>query len=378
LSVRVVLLTHHYPRWPGDYRGATLGALARALVRRGLSVRVVATSQERTADAELDGVPVRRVGVELTESLADQDTFAARLKRPGTWSALLRVREALKRAVRRELAAGADVVHAHSWLPAGLASPNGVPVVLTLQGREAMLLRSSRAARWLAGPLLRRAALITAPTQQAREVVQYISGRPIASGQIHPMPVDTKGHFWTRGGAGAVLVGRLDRGGRVGLALEAVAILASRGQKLALTIIGEGPDRLALERQAQILEVSSLVRFLGSMPPDQARPHLARADLMLVTARGDGGGSAVEALITGVPVVACWDSGAAVDLVPESGAGRLSLPAAEPLAESISSLLADPGRLAAGRLVGEAWRARLAPDHVAQVCESWYRDVIGR
>jgi glycosyltransferase involved in cell wall biosynthesis len=376
--VRVVLLTHHYPRWPGDYRGAALGALARALVRRGLAVRVVAASQERTADAELEGVPVRRVGVELTESLADQDTFAARLRRPGTWSALLRVREALRRAVRRELAAGADVIHAHSWLPAGLASPDGVPVVLTLQGREAMLLRASRAARWLARPLLRRASLVTAPTQQAREIVQHISGRHVAPNQIHPMPVDTRGHFWTRGGGGAVLVGRLEREGRVGLALEALAILASRGQKLALTIIGEGSDRTALERQAQILGIASQVRFLGSMPPDQARAHLARADLVLVTALGDSGGSVVDALITGVPAVGCWDSGAAVDLVPESGAGRLTLPAPEPLADSISSLLSDSERLAAGRLIGEAWRARLAPDHVAQVCESWYRDAIGR
>ena len=29
------------------------------------------------------------------------------------------------------------------------------------------------------------------------------------------------------------------------------------------------------------------------------------------------------------------------------------------------------------RLVGEAWRARLAPDHVAELCEGWYRDALG-
>jgi alpha-1,6-mannosyltransferase len=192
------------------------------------------------------------------------------------------------------------------------------------------------------------------------------------------MPMDTRGHVWTRGGDGAVLVSRLDRDGRVELALEALAALKSRGYQTSLAIIGEGPDRLALERRAQTLGVASQVRFLGAMPHDQARTHLARADFMLVTARGDAGSSALEALITGVPVVACWDSGAAIDLVPEAGAGRLSLPAADALADSIVSLLSDQRRLAAGRLVGEAWRARLAPDHVAQVCERWYRDAIGR
>jgi len=29
-----------------------------------------------------------------------------------------------------------------------------------------------------------------------------------------------------------------------------------------------------------------------------------------------------------------------------------------------------------GRLEGESWRRRLAPDHVAEVCESWYREAL--
>ena len=73
-----------------------------------------------------------------------------------------------------------------------------------------------------------------------------------------------------------------------------------------------------------------------------------------------------------MPVVACWDGGAVVDVVPESGAGRLSIPSADALADNVLNLLADTDRLALTRLVGEAWRARLAPDHVAQVCEGWY------
>jgi hypothetical protein len=65
-----------------------------------------------------------------------------------------------------------------------------------------------------------------------------------------------------------------------------------------------------------------------------------------------------------------------VDVVPESGAGRLSIPSADTLAENVLDLLADIDRLALTRLVGEAWRARLAPDHVAQLCEVWYRHAV--
>ncbi|HEY9013955.1 MAG TPA: glycosyltransferase, partial [Gemmatimonadales bacterium] len=263
--------------------------------------------------------------------------------------------------------------------PAALGAPPRVPLVLTVQGAEAALLSKSRLARWFARPVFRRAAVLTAVTRQAGEVVQQVSGRHLATVPVHPLPVDSRGHFWTRGGEGAVLTAPLNREGRVGLALETVAVLASCGHDLTLTVIGDGPERSALERQAQRLGIGALVRFLGPMPLDQARAHLARADLMLLTARGDGStGAALEALITGVPIVACWDSGAVVELVPESGSGRLSIPSAEALADCVISLQSDPARLQMGRLVGEAWRARLAPDHVAQLCEGWYRDALGR
>jgi glycosyltransferase involved in cell wall biosynthesis len=161
------------------------------------------------------------------------------------------------------------------------------------------------------------------------------------------------------------------------LAIETAAMLASCGHDLPLTIIGDGPDRASLELRAVELGIPSLIRFVGDVSPDEVRRVLERADLMLVTAQGDGIGlAALEGLISGVPVIACWDSGAAVDIVPETGAGRLSLPAAEALADSILDLQADRDRLAMARLVGESWRARLAPDHVAGLCEGWYRDAL--
>jgi teichuronic acid biosynthesis glycosyltransferase TuaC len=379
--VRVVLVTHHYPRWPGDFSGAAVGALARALVRRGIAVRVVTPSAESDDKGQLDGVMIQRVRIHrrLSQTLLDQDGFAARLSSPLRWGVLLRLWRGLRTAVRREVAAGADVVHAHWWIPSGFTAPRGVPLVITVEGTDAALLRISRVARALARPLLRRAAVVTAVSRPVGESIQNLAGRFVGAEHIHPMPIESRGHLWTRGGGGAVLMGRLDKANRVELALETVAVLASYGHDLPLTIIGDGPDRGALQRRAQRLGVAALVRFLGAMPSDQARGYLAKADLMLFTGRGQGTAVAAhEAVIAGVPVVACWDSGAPVDVVPESGAGRLSLPSAEALADSVLSLQADPDRLAASRLVGEAWRTRLAPDHVAQVCEGWYHDALAR
>jgi glycosyltransferase involved in cell wall biosynthesis len=376
--VRVILLTHIYPRWPGDRSGASLAALARALLRRGISVRVVAPGEP---GVEQDAVPIRRVriGGRSGATAGEQDGFAGKLSSPRGWTALARQWRALRSAVRQEVAAGADLVHAHYWIPSGLAAPPGIPFVLTIHGPDAQLLRHSRLGRALAAPILQRAAVLTAVSRPAGELVQNLTGRFIGPEQVHPMPLETRGQAWTRGGGGALLVGPLDETGRVDLAIETIALLASYGHDLPLTVIGDGPREKALQQQAQDRGVAALVGFAGPVSPEQLGNYLARADLLLFTARGaPAAGATLEALITGVPVVACWDSGAAVDIVPESGAGRLSLPSAEALADSVLSLRADRDWLAVGRLVGEAWRARLAPDHVAQLCEGWYRRALDR
>ncbi len=379
--MRVVFLTPSYPRWPGDFSGAALGSLARALLRRGVSVRVVAPSDGAGGQTELDGVPVRRVRFvgSPAGTRSDHDGFSGGLRSPAGWSAMLRLWGALRAAARREIAAGTDLVHAHRWLPAGLATPAKVPLVLTIDGGDASMLRRSRIARSLARRVFQRAAVVTAVSREVGEWVQNFAGRSVSASHIHPMPMETRGHPWTRGGGGAVVLAPLVGAARVDLAIETVAVLASCGHDLPLTIVGEGPDRGTLEQKAERLGVSSLVRFVGDLPPDQAHAQLGRADLLLFTAQGDGTAlAALEALIAGVPVVACWDSGAAVDIVPESGAGRLTLPSAEALADSVLELQADGDRLAMSRLVGEAWRARLAPDNVAELCEGWYRDALAR
>ena len=44
--MRVVFLTHNYPRWAGDVSGGFLATLAGGLKRRGIDVRVIAPSDE--------------------------------------------------------------------------------------------------------------------------------------------------------------------------------------------------------------------------------------------------------------------------------------------------------------------------------------------
>jgi glycosyltransferase involved in cell wall biosynthesis len=379
--VRVVFLTHNYPRWPGDLSGAFLATLAAALVRRGIEVRVVAPSdQGQGGEEERDGVRVRRVryAPARLERIAYRGTMASALKAPGGWRALGGLWRALRRAAAEEMAEGADLIHAHWWIPAGLAAPATAPLVVTVHGTDAALLRSSRMARRLARPVFQRARVVTAVSRELAGWVQNATGRHIPAAQVHAMPVDSADWPWTTGGGGTVVVARLTAQKRIHLAIETTAFLASCGHDLPLTIVGDGPARERLARQVERLGVEPFVRFAGAVAPAEVINYLTRADLMLFPAQGEGFGlAAAEALMVGVPVVACWDGGGLLDVVPESGAGRLTLPSAEALSDAALDLLQDPQRLALARLVGEAWRARLSPDQVAERCEAWYREALG-
>ena len=379
--MRVVFLTHNFPRWPGDLSGAFLGILANALVRRGIDVRVVAPSDRGQGGEEVvDGVTVRRVRYSSAggETIAYRGTMQAALLRPGGLKALAGLWRALRRGARHEIEAGADLVHAHWWVPAGLATPSGIPTVLTVHGTDAALLRRSRVARALARPVFERARVVTAVSRELAGWVQGAVGRFIPPSQVHPMPVDTQGYPWSAGGGGALVIARLTAQKRVDLAIETVGFLASCGHDLPLTIVGDGPERAALERQVERLGIAPFVHFAGSVPHGEIAGFLAHADVMLFPAQGEGFGlAAAEALMAGVPVVACWDGGGVLDVVPESGAGRLTLPSPEAMSDAVLDLLHDPEHRQLTRLVGESWRARLAPDHVAEVCEGWYREALG-
>jgi glycosyltransferase involved in cell wall biosynthesis len=115
-------------------------------------------------------------------------------------------------------------------------------------------------------------------------------------------------------------VARLTPQKRVHLRSDALSELWRRDLRLPLTIVGDGPERSALEARARTLGLGASVHFTGMVPPSEVGRRLAEMDVMLFPARAEGFGlTAVEALAAGVPVVACHDGGGVLDIVPEAG-----------------------------------------------------------
>ncbi|HET9152009.1 MAG TPA: glycosyltransferase [Gemmatimonadales bacterium] len=379
--MRVVFLTHNYPRHAGDLSGAFLSTLARALAARGVEVRVIAPSDRGTGGDETDGpVTVRRVryASPRQETLAYRGSMADAVRTVGGLRALAGLWRALRRAAAEELAAGADLLHVHWWIPGGLAAPKGAPYVITSHGTDAAMLQRSSLARRLARPVYRRARVVTAVSREMAGWIQNASGVAVPPGHVHPMPADTTRYGWSEGGAGAVVVARLTAQKRVDLAVRAIALVAHLGARLPLTIVGDGPERANLAALASELGIARDVRFTGALPTSEIPEVLRHADLMYFPAVGEGFGlAAAEAFMSGVPVIACWDGGGVLDIVPETGAGRRTLPSADAIADATLDLLADDSRILKAREAGQLWRKRLQPDTVAQVCEGWYREALG-
>ena len=163
-----------------------------------------------------------------------------------------------------------------------------------------------------------------------------------------------------------VFIGRLSPEKGVDVLLRAWALLQApggpgaaeprRGPAPTCEIVGDGPERAALEALAGELGVADSVRFAGALPRDEALGALASASLLVFPSLWyeTFGLTILEAASQGVPAVVT-DIGGQSSLVRDGVTGR-HVPPGDPaaLAEALRGLLADPAAL---RRMGAAARA---------------------
>lgn len=148
----------------------------------------------------------------------------------------------------------------------------------------------------------------------------------------------------------------------IGLLLEAADLLRERVAGLRLVVVGDGPERTGLERQAAGLGLGDAVQFRGHLA--DVWPVLRELQVYALTSASEGMPiSVLEAMSAGLAVVATAVGGLP-ELIEEGvtgflvsrGTGRAAT--AQALADKIGALLADAEArsrigLAARRHVGE-------------------------
>jgi glycosyltransferase involved in cell wall biosynthesis len=153
-----------------------------------------------------------------------------------------------------------------------------------------------------------------------------------------------------------VFVGRLVTTKGARLLLDAAFILKNQHRLFQLIIVGDGPERAALENHARELFLLEQVQFSGRLPQWQVNALLNGAQVVVVPSLGGEvfGMVVAESMLRGFPVVAS-DLGAFVEIL--GGTGKLFRTGdAADLALRLGEVLDDPE---SGRQLGEAAHQRV-------------------
>ncbi len=115
-----------------------------------------------------------------------------------------------------------------------------------------------------------------------------------------------------------IFVGRLVSLKRVDMLLEALGPLNCADMELV--VVGNGPEREALQAKAKALSLKRIA-WRGGVPMTEVPAELVQSDCLVLPSRHDGWGAVVsEALMVGTPVI-CSDACGAAGVVSASGVG---------------------------------------------------------
>ncbi|MFT3769551.1 MAG: glycosyltransferase family 4 protein [Minicystis sp.] len=349
--MRIAVLTTSFPRSAEDPAGHFVRSSAVALAKAGHEVHVVAPGGSPLAKPEADG-PL------LVHHAGGGSLFAW----PG---AIARVREAPWRlfasgvfaagTMARLSALGSiDRVIAHWIVPCAFPLAVGAtraPLEVHAHGADVrLLLRSPRDVRErILAAVLGRETTITFAAAALRDALArslrpgladllarraHVEAPPIDVPDVAEHAAALRSTQKLEGGERlAVTACRLIPSKRVSLAIDAAH---AAGPSMRLVVVGDGPEREALVKQAERL--GARVTFAGALPRREAVAWIAAADVLLHPSAVEAAPTVIrEARALGVPVVAC-DAGD-VSAWAQDDAGIRVVPA-DPAA--LSRALAGP------------------------------------
>ena len=384
--MKVLFLTHSFPRFPGDAPGSFLLRLAVALRNEGVTVHVVAPAAEGVpTEDEIDGITVERFryAPRRYEKLAYTGNMAQDVAT--SWSARLALvgffGSDFVRAVGARRSFDPDIIHAHWWFPNGvvgtwLASLSHKPLVTTLHGTDVRLAKKIGMSRPLFRRVLNQSAQVTAVSNWlSSEVASLMSVSPPT---VAPMPVATErfvpGNF--REKERFLFAGRLNR--QKGLD-HLIRALAKMRQPALLDVVGQGPLESEFRSLAVELGVSDQIAWMGQLKqPELVRLYQSATALVVPSVDEGLGLVAAEALLCETPVVA-FRSGGLTDVIQDERTGLLVTPN-DPveLARALDRILEFP---AAAADLGKAGRifaiSAFAPESAARQYAGIYQRVLG-
>lgn len=138
-------------------------------------------------------------------------------------------------------------------------------------------------------------------------------------------------------------IGRLAAEKGLPVLFESLKLLRDAGYTFELTLVGDGPDRKALEHLAQLMDLADRLRFVGYIGQDAVRERLQNSHVFILPSFAEGVPvSLMEAMACGVPVIGTYVGGV-VELVEPGVTGQLVPPSdSVALRDAIARYLDQP------------------------------------
>ena len=265
------------------------------------------------------------------------------------------------------------IVHLHNHIAkasctvAMLASAiSGIPYSFTMHGPDDFF----EAVHWRLGEKIARATFVAAISDFARsQGMLYADRQHWAKIHVVHCGIDPARYAGSPATSGAHLlfVGRLAAVKGVPVLFEALSLARNTRPDLHLTLIGDGPERAALQNEA--IPLGDAVRFVGYQSQDAVAQMLKQVQALVLPSFAEGVPVVLmEAMAAGLPVIATRIAGIP-ELIDDGISGILVPPGdAAVLADAILAVTSDPARSAA---MGNAGRAKVDRDFNIRTEAAW-------
>jgi teichuronic acid biosynthesis glycosyltransferase TuaC len=275
-----------------------------------------------------------------------------------------------------------ELIHAHNAVPAGDAvrrTRPRTPVIVSVHGGDVLYTCGRDGGAEAVARSLGTAALVLANSEGIAELAHEHGARRTRVVHLGADLPAAQRAARASGPPALVTVGHLVARKRHADVLRALTVLGGRHPMLRYSIIGAGPERVALEGLAERLGVAGRVDFHGQLAPAEAIEEARRCTLFVMPSTEEAFGVAyIEAMAAGLPAIGCRGEPGPEEIAA-AGDGFLLVPPGdiERLTQRIDELLSDPQRL---REAGQRARATVAAHFTWERCGEQtlaaYRDVL--
>lgn len=264
-----------------------------------------------------------------------------------------------------------EVIHAHNAVPAADAVrrvSKGTPLVVSVHGGDVLYTaRKDKAGADAVAAGLGAAEIVLANSQGIADLAKAAGARRTRVVHLGTDLPAAQRPGRASGPPTLVTVAHLVARKRHADVLRALAVLAARHPTLRYAIIGDGPERTALEGLAARLGVAERVDFHGQLAPEEALSTARRCTLFVMPSTDEAFGVVyAEAMAAGVPAIGCRGEPGPEEIAA-AGDGFVLVPPGdiERLTQRIDELLSDGQRL---REAGRRARATVAANFTWERC----------